>query len=277
MAKDAHFQLYFGLLDFAVNLLKKDLEYWWKHHRGKKGDQFPLVRVFAKDTEKAAAVVIEDIELAKAFPKLYEVMIKLLAVIGTYFGAYEDRDSRTLNRKNSLKKKISVDFDITDYKTVEDVVIKTSLLRPSWLSSLVFLRCLKEEQFHLNDDLMTSYDPEVKAILKKLPSKTLIETMERNAHPALAMSLLTQFLHTYPVHAIARLVLKDKNVIKDNLKTSKQLRSDKKDLVKSSYVRFDNYVSFKKADLISDLRGCIDLIARLQIQKQLKPTLWHFA
>jgi hypothetical protein len=66
-------------------------------------------------------------------------------------------------------------------------------------------------------------DSDFEKILRHLPGKN--DEVLRRTHPAIIMCLFDKILETYPVHTMARTMLKDKEALVDDVKLSLSIRS----------------------------------------------------
>lgn len=238
---------------------------------------------FKDDTDKIMA------NLAACKPNLKQTLMKLIGVIALYISHSDLKDKSCLSLKDKRSNKLALSATlakhlmVTTPNSLKEFCMTMTLVRPSWLAALVMTAILingKQEEFKVGDS--NGLDSDLEKILRHLPVKPEVL---REAHPAIIMCLLDKLLATYPVHVMARTMLKDKGALIDDVKLSLVVRrrwvEPKKKLLKNlclkyhlfrdpektlkEMVRFDNDVAITTEDLMNDLKTCIDVMNRLQL------------
>ena len=258
------------LLDFVVGVIKHD--YVWQEKSSKMVEELCKAR---------ASFVMQSFKQSKASPKKYTIH-KLVNLLSMFMAdmdiSNQGRERNIIYLKTTDSDKVS--FSMTVYKhimkeikSIKELFIKSFLIRPTWLSTLLLIKALK---LFSSDGQPIEICDELKDLLKKeLPGGALDKIAKTD--PYLQLMLMYYLHQCLPIATISRSILINaKGLSSRGLSVMPLTLKNPKEFDRS--VIFDNNVGIKSKNLYTDIRQCVDLFNKLKISRKVdRPhQVWHF-
>ena len=284
------------LLKFCIDVLKMDFNVWWKNKEkdSDNGDEIedePLIRSLSEDGkfDKFQHVLEKLNNFGKRYD-LHELLSVLLNMIYSYVAFMEDDfDRKRLRCSKSIKKTTSAEYSQyilkNSIKSEKDLIFKISLIRPPWMSVLVLINVLRNEDFQArffidNEKWDNSNSDLKKEQLSLIKSKILYATQTIEILPKVSneivLLLISRLLDTFPVHVITNSMLNEKNNTKTKFKPLylQYLKNDKK--IQKHLVFKD--IGIEREKMITDIKSVLTLIKSINLseEKSFDPSLWQY-
>ena len=161
-----------------------------------------------------------------------------------------------------------------DAKNVQELFVRSFLIRPTWLSTLALIKTLKT--FKSTQQVETQLVPELKVLFDELPNKPQRHLVQ--ADPDLQLMFMYYLHTTFPTVVISRMIMVDAKGLSAKVKWMPlKFPPNPKPLKRE--VIFDNNVGIKSRHLLAIIKKCMDLLNRLQCapEKVQQPyQVWHF-
>ena len=279
--KDDSSRLDAYLLDFAVEVFKQD--YVGQHKRSKMvekicGQQADFV---IQNLKSCASSASKGLIQHRKFTlhRLVNLISMFMADIDASQGGSSKSSIALLNSMESEK----TCFGLIIYrhffkhvKSIQELFVRSFLIRPTWLSTLALIKTLKNFKSTTQElpNNSSSLYPELKDLLKELPDKP----HEKLARANTDLQLMFMFyLHqTIPAVTISRIMLVDHKGLSGKVKWMPLKLRDPKPL--SSKVIFDNNVGIKSKNLTAIIKASVDLLNQMQNARRVEQPyqVWHF-
>ena len=286
--KDDSSRLDAYLLDFAVEVFKQD--YVGQHKRSKMvekicGQQADFV---IQNLKSCASSASKGLIQHRKFTlhRLVNLISMFMADIDANQGGSSKSSIALLNSMESEK----TCFGLIIYrnffkqvKSIQELFVRSFLIRPTWLSTLALIKTLKSFKSSTTDLHSSSSSrlantpslyPELTDLLKELPNKPHENLV--NADTNLQLMFMFYLHQTIPAVTISRIMLVDHKGLSGKVKWMPLKLRDPKPL--SSKVIFDNNVGIKSKNLTAIIKASVDLLNQMQNARRVEQPyqVWHF-
>ena len=265
------FDLQHYLLDFVIDVIKHD--YVWQNKSSK------MVELLCKER---ASFVMKSFKESKTAPRKKYTLHKLVNMLSMFMAdmdvSNQSRERNIIYLKTTDSDKVSFSLSVyrnifKEVKSIKELFIKSFLIRPTWLSTLVLIKAL--QKFPNQGGEPIEICDELKEILRELPGGAADKVAK--ADPNLQVMLMYYLHQSLPIAAISRTMLINcKGLSSRGVKAMTLNLKNPKEFDRS--VIFDNNVGMKSKNLSTEIRKCVDLFNKFKISRTVdRPhQVWHF-
>ena len=264
------FDLHHYLLDFVIDVIKHD--YVWQNKSSK------MVELLCKERATFVMKSFKESETARKKYTLHKLVNMLSMFMADMDVSNQGRERNIIYLKTTDSDKVSFSLSvyrniIKDIKSIKELFIKSFLIRPTWLSTLVLIKAL--QKFPNPGGESIEICAELKEILKELPGGAADKVAKTD--PNLQLMLMYYLHQSLPIATISRaMLIHSKGLSSRGLKALTLNLKNPKEFDRS--VIFDNNVGMKSKNLNIEIRKCVDLFNKFKISRTVdRPhQVWHF-